>query len=100
MVAEDPSLIGPVAGGALGAIVGSQFGGGTGSLLLTATGIVVGAATGSSVQKRSYRATQITMELNNGKMLMVVQGSDDYFIKGDKVRILHMGKGRARVQHV
>jgi outer membrane lipoprotein SlyB len=61
---------------------------------------VVGVETGSRVRSRSYRATQITMELNNGKILVIVQGSDDYFLKGDKVRILHMGEGRARVQHV
>ena len=108
MVAEDPSLSGPVVGGAVGAIVGSQLGGmlgsplggSTGNLLLTAAGIVVGVEAGSKAQTRRYRATQITMELNNGKLLVVVQGSDDYFVRGDKVRILHMGEGRARVQHV
>ena len=108
MVAEDPSLTGPIVGGVVGAIVGGQLGGmlgkplrgSTGNLLLTAAGIVVGAETGSKVQTRRYRATQITMELNNGKILVIVQGSDDYFVKGDKVRILHMGEGRARVQHV
>ena len=108
MVAEDPALAGPVVGGVVGAIVGSQMGGllgsplggSTGNLLLTAAGIVVGVETGSKVQTRRYRATQITMELNNGKILVVAQGSDDYFLKGDKVRILHMGEGRARVQHI
>jgi|GEM_PF-972240 len=106
-VAEDPSLAGPVAGGAVGAIVGSQLGGllasplsgNTGNLLLTAAGIVVGADVGNDMQKRRYRAMQITMELNNGKVLMVVQGFDEYFVRGDKVRILHMGEGRAKVQH-
>ena len=108
MVAEDPSLTGPIVGGVVGAIVGGQLGGAlgkplrgsTGNLLLTAAGIVVGVETGSRVRSLSYRATQITMELNNGKILVIVQGSDDYFLKGDKVRILHMGEGRARVQHV
>jgi outer membrane lipoprotein SlyB len=106
-VTEDPSFAGPVAGGAVGAIVGSQLGGlltsplsgNTGNLLLTAAGIVVGAEAGSDIQKRRYRAMQITMELNNGKVLMVVQGFDEYFVRGDKVRILHMGEGRAKVQH-
>jgi len=108
MVAEDPSLTGPVVGGVVGAIIGSNLGGmlgkplagGAGNLLLTAAGIVVGVEVGSKVHTRRYRATQITMELKNGKILMVVQGSDDYFLKGDQVRILHMGEGRARVQHV
>ena len=108
MVTEDSSLAGPVLGGAVGAIVGSKLSGISGSpldgrrgsLLLTAAGLVVGAETGSSAQKRRYLAMQITMELNNGKILVVVQGFDDYFVKGDKVRILHMGEGRARVLHV
>jgi len=109
MVAEDPALTGPIAGGVVGAIVGSQIGGlfssdlissNVSDLVLTAAGIVIGVEMGSKVQTRRYRATQITMELNNGKILVVVQGSDDYFLKGDKVRILHMGEGRARVQHI
>ena len=109
MVAEDPALSGPIVGGVVGAIVGSQLGGLLGStvisssvstLMLTAAGIVVGVEMGNKVPTRRYRATQITMELNNGKILVVVQGSDDYFLKGDKVRILHMGEGRARVQHI
>jgi outer membrane lipoprotein SlyB len=106
-VVEDPSFAGPVIGGAVGAIVGSRLGGmltgplsgSTGNLLFTAAGIVVGAEAGSDIQKRRYRAMQITMELNNGKILVVVQGFDEYFVRGDKVRILHMGEGRARVQH-
>jgi outer membrane lipoprotein SlyB len=106
-VTEDLSMAGPVAGGAVGAIVGAQLGnmlksplrGNTGNLLLTAAGIVVGAEVGNDAQKRRYRAMQITMELNNGKVLMVVQGFDEYFVRGDKVRILHMGRGRAKVQH-
>jgi outer membrane lipoprotein SlyB len=108
MVAEDPSLTGPIVGGVVGAIVGGALSGtlgrplsgSAGDLLLTAAGIVVGVEMGSKVRSRTYRATQITMELNNGKILVIVQGSDDYFLKGDKVRILHMGEGRARVQHV
>ena len=109
MVAKDSSLAGTVVGGVVGAIIGSQLSGlvtspvggvpGT-NLVLTAAGIVVGASVGSNVQTRSYRATQITMELNNGKILIVVQGSDEYFVRGDKVRILHMARGRAKVQHI
>lgn len=100
VVEEDPSMAGPVAGAALGGMLGSQFGAGTGRWLLTAAGVAVGAETGRDLQKRRYSALQITMELDNGKILMVVQGFDEYFVKGDKVRILHMGDGRAKVQHV
>ena len=100
VVEEDPSIAGPVAGAALGGMLGSQFGGGTGRILLTAAGVAVGADLGLNAQKRRYPAMQITMELDNGKILMVVQGFDEYFVRGDTVRILHMGEGRAKVQHV
>ena len=100
IVEEDPSIVGPVVGAALGGLLGSQFGGGTGRLLLTAAGISVGAEAGRDLQKRRYKAMQITMELDNGKLLLVVQGFTDYFVRGDKVRIIHTGKGRATVQHI
>lgn len=99
IVEEDPSIVGPAIGAALGGMLGSQFGAGTGRLLLTAAGAAVGFQTGRDVQKHRYEAMQITIELDNGKMLMIVQGFDDYFVRGDKVRIMHMGEGRARVQH-
>jgi outer membrane lipoprotein SlyB len=70
-------------------------------LLFTLGGAGLGSAAGANADafKRRYRATQITMELESGSVLVVVQGNDDYFVRGDRVRILGLGDDRARVQH-
>ncbi len=98
VVEDDSSLAGPVAGGAVGGLIGSSFGGGMGTLALGAAGIVVGAEAGRGLQKDRYRAMQITVELENGKVLVVVQPFAEYFARGDRVRVLHTGEGRATVQ--
>jgi outer membrane lipoprotein SlyB len=101
VVEEDPSLVGPLVGGAAGGLVGSAFGAGTGRLLFTLGGAALGSAAGGGTDafKRRYRAAQITMELDNGGALVVVQRNDEYFVRGDKVRIISLGDDRASVQH-
>ena len=102
MVEEDPSAVGPVIGGVAGGIIGSLFGGGTGRTLFTLGGAALGAIAGGATEysARRYKATQITMELESGDTIVVVQGNEELFVRGDKVRIVHTGQGRARVQHV
>lgn len=106
IVEEDPSIVGPLVGGAAGGLLGSAFGGGSGRTLFILGGAALGADIGGeqdsgvNYKKRRYSAMQITMELDSGHVLVVVQGHDDLFIKGDRVRVLRMDKGRARVQHL
>ena len=100
-VEEDPSLLGPVIGGVAGGVVGSVFGGGTGKILATVGGALAGAALGATTEYglRRYTASELTVELEDGRALVVVQGNDEYFLKGDRVRMLDMGDGTVRVQH-
>ncbi|MDR2488931.1 MAG: hypothetical protein LBD42_05525 [Desulfovibrio sp.] len=102
MVEEDPSIVGPLAGGVAGGIVGSLFGAGTGRTLMALGGAALGAAAGGAGEysMRRYKASQITMELESGGTIIVVQGNDEFFVKGDRVRIVHTGQGHARVQHI
>lgn len=102
IVEEDPSLVGPVLGGIAGGFLGSAFGAGTGRTLLIIGGAVAGAELGGGLEPkmRRYRAVQITLELDSGKHLMVVQRQDEYFVRGDRVRIMHMDEGRVRLMHV
>lgn len=102
MVAEDPSLIGPAIGLAAGGLLGSAFGAGTGRTLFVLGGAALGADVGGGIdyRTRNYKALQITMELDNGNVLMVVQGYDELFVRGDEVRIIVIDEERARVQHL
>lgn len=102
MVVEEPSLVGPGIGAAAGGLLGSAFGAGTGRTLFILGGAVLGADIGGGIdyRKRRYKALQITIELDSGNVLVVVQGYNEYFVKGDKVRVLHMGEDRATVQLV
>lgn len=101
MVYEDPSLVGPAVGLAAGGLLGSAFGAGTGRTLFVIGGGLLGADVGGGIdyRTRSYKAMQITMELDNGNILMVVQGYDEVFVRGDEVRIIIIDEDRARVQH-
>ena len=102
MVEEDPSIVGPLVGGVAGGVIGSLFGAGTGRTLMTLGGAAVGALAGGAAEYgvRRYKATQITMEMDNGETMVVVQGNDDFFVRGDRVRVIQTGEGRARVQHL
>ena len=102
MVEEDPSVVGPMLGGVAGGIVGSLFGAGSGRVLATLGGAALGALAGGAAehQIRRYKATQITMELDDGGSIVVVQGNDTLFVNGDRVRIVSTGEGKARVQHI
>ncbi|MDR0339566.1 MAG: hypothetical protein LBH65_04745 [Desulfovibrio sp.] len=104
MVEEDPSLIGPGLGLVAGGFLGSAFGKGTGRMLFTVGGALLGADVGGQgsldYHKRRYRAVQLTMQMDNGGVLVVVQGDNEYFVRGDRVRVVGMGEDRVSVQHI
>ena len=101
MVAEDPSIIGPILGGVAGGVLGSLVGGGTGNTLAIVGGAAVGALAGGAGEYavRKYEATELTIELENGNTIVVVQGNDEYFVSGDPVRVIMTGEDKVRVQH-
>lgn len=94
------SGVGAVAGGILGGIAGSGIGGGTGRRLATATGAIAGAAAGSAVEKgaTTVQGVELTVELDNGEIIAVVQESDVPFYDGDRVRVLRSRDGTMRVR--
>lgn len=104
MVEEDPSLIKPGLGLAAGGLLGSAFGGGTGRTLMIIGGAALGASVGSGgdvdYRKRRYRAVQLTMQMDRGGVLMVVQSDGEYFVRGDRVRVIGLGDERVAVQHL
>lgn len=101
MVEEDPSLLGPILGGVAGGVLGSLIGSGAGRTLATVGGAAVGALAGGAAEYgvRKYKADQLIIDLDDGTTIVVVQGYDDYFIVGDKVRVLYTDVDKVRVQH-
>jgi len=93
------SGLGTIAGGVLGAAVGSTIGGGSGRIVSVAGGGVVGAVAGSAAEEGITRqkGLEITVELDYGEVIAVVQAADQLFVVGDRVRVLRRPDGSARV---
>jgi len=92
--------IGTVAGGAVGGIAGSTIGHGRGSAAAAVVGAVVGGLAGAAAEEGITRkdGLEITIKLDNGTMLAVVQEADEQFHPGERVRLVESG-GTTRVTH-
>lgn len=94
------SGVGTVAGAAVGGVAGSNVGGGKGSIVGTILGAVAGGMAGSAIEGgTSHKAgVEITVKLDNGQLVAIVQEADEEFHPGERVRILS-GNGTSRVSH-
>ncbi|MDP3538449.1 MAG: glycine zipper 2TM domain-containing protein [Azonexus sp.] len=93
------SSVGVVAGAAVGGIAGSTLGGGRGSAVAAVIGAVAGGIAGAAIEEGVTRrqAMEITIKLDNGQFLAIVQEGDaNEFRPGDRVRLLSTG-GETRV---
>ncbi len=93
------SGFGAIAGGIMGYALGSAVGGGSGRTIARAAGTVGGAAAGSGLEEGATRqkGLEITVQLDNGEAVSIVQAADEYFNEGDLVRVLRRPDGTARV---
>ena len=91
---------GAVVGGVAGGVVGSTIGSGRGSILAATAGALAGAAAGSAAERaRATRpALEIEIELDDGRIMVVVQEKDDEFAVGDRIRLLQSPDGNFRVR--
>ena len=96
-----PSGLGAVGGGALGALAGSSIGGGRGSIATGIIGGIGGAVAGNAIENSAAMrdGLEITVRLDNGDMRAITQTtSGEIFRAGDRVRLLSSG-GVTRVTH-
>ena len=93
------SPVGAIAGGALGYVIGNNIGGGRGRDVARVGGTIGGAAAGHTVQRNvtQEQALEITVQLDNGQIISIVQAADEPFNDGDRVRVLQRPDGTARV---
>lgn len=94
------SGLGTVAGGVIGGIAGNTVGGGHGRALATAAGAIGGALLGTVVEEDATRTQglELTVEMDNGEIIAVVQAADTQFYVGDRVRIVRGTGGMIRVR--
>jgi outer membrane lipoprotein SlyB len=93
------TAVGRVGGGFVGYEVGRSVGGGSGSDIAGAVGAVAGAVAGEAVEEQAtrQRGLEITVDLEGGRTIMVVQAADQSFAIGERVRVYTRGDGAARV---
>jgi outer membrane lipoprotein SlyB len=87
------SGIGPGAGAVAGGVAGSSIGHGRGSAVAAIAGAVVGGVAGQVAEQgfTAKRGVEVTVKLDSGQMLAIVQEADETFRPGDRVRILSDG---------
>ena len=92
--------VGTAGGATLGMIAGSNVGGGNGQIAGAIGGAILGGIIGQNVERSANErpGVEVTVLLDSGKYLAVVQESDEAFRSGDRVRILS-GRGTTRVTH-
>lgn len=90
---------GAVAGGAMGFVLGGLVGGGRGRSVARVGGAVGGAAAGNAIERSVTTLTglEITVELEGGEVIVVIQAADEVFRVGDSVRVLRRSDGGVRV---
>ena len=89
---------GTFAGAAVGGVAGSTVGGGKGHIVGAILGAVAGGIAGSAVEEHVTKknALEITVKLDGGQLIAVVQEMGEYFHPGERVRVLS-GSGSSRV---
>ncbi len=91
---------GAAIGAASGGIMGSMLGSGRGSTLGALGGSLAGAAGGSKAEQkiRTVAGHELEVELDDGRIMVIVQEADDVFLVGDRVRVIVDRKGVSRVR--
>lgn len=94
------TTLGRVGGGYIGYEVGRAIGGrGTSGNIAGAVGAVAGAVAGEAVEESVTRqdGLQITVRLDDGHSLAIVQAADQAFSVGERVKVFSRRDGAARV---
>ncbi|HJS21373.1 MAG TPA: hypothetical protein VJ764_01855 [Steroidobacteraceae bacterium] len=96
------SYFGRAGGGYIGYEVGRAIVDGSGRGVAGAVGAVAGAVAGDAVEERATRqqGLQITVDLDEGSTVAIVQGADQPFAMGERVKVLRGQGGAARVTKI
>jgi len=92
------TAVGTVGGAVVGGVLGNMIGGGRGNTLATMGGAIAGAGAGylGSQALQSQTGLEITVRMDSGETVAVVQGADMSFSPGQRVQVVS-GSGGTRV---
>ncbi len=102
-IQSDNSGLGTVLGGVAGGVAGSTIGHGAGQTLASVGGALAGAAAGAAIEHeaRTNAAWEITIKLDDGRNIVVVQEQDqesNSFRAGDRIRVIESQNGTLHVR--
>jgi outer membrane lipoprotein SlyB len=91
---------GGAAGAFIGGIAGSHAGRGSGNIVGAIGGAIIGSIVGHNIERSANEVpgVELTVLLDSGKYIAVVQQADESFRAGDRVRVLS-GHRSTRVTH-
>ena len=94
------SGVGAAAGAGVGGVAGSHLGNGNGQIVGAIFGAVLGGIAGAAAEEgiTKKNAQEITVQLDNGQLIAVVQEAGELFNPGERVRVLS-GDGATRITH-
>lgn len=92
--------VGSTAGAFIGGIAGSHAGRGSGEIVGAIGGAIIGSILGHNIERAGNEVpgVELTVLLDSGRYIAVVQQADEAFRPGDRVRILS-GRNTTRVTH-
>jgi outer membrane lipoprotein SlyB len=98
-IAGTKSGIGALGGAALGGALGSGIGKGAGTTIAVVGGAIAGAAGGAAAEEAATKqpGLEVTVRLDSGQTLSLVQGLDPPVRVGDRVKLMRNPDGSARV---
>lgn len=94
------SGVGAASGAMLGSIAGSHAGHGHGHIAGAIGGAILGGLIGQEIERSGNErpGIELTVLLDSGRYIAVIQEADEMFRPGDRVRVLS-GRGSTRVTH-
>lgn len=92
--------LGGATGAIAGGIAGSNVGGGSGQVVGALGGAILGGIIGSNVEHSANQrpGLEVTVLLDSGRYVSIVQGAAEEFRPGDRVRVIG-GRRSVRVTH-
>ena len=94
-----PTGVGPMAGAAIGGAAGNSVGGGNARIITTIGGALLGGLVGAAAEQSAANqpGQQITVQMDDGRLIAVVQGGTAQFVRGQRVQVLTASDGTTRV---
>jgi outer membrane lipoprotein SlyB len=101
-IGGEHGYLGSAGGGYIGYEVGRYVVDGSGRGVAGAVGAVAGAVAGDAIEERVTRqeGLQITVDLEEGSTVAIVQAADQPFAVGERVKVLRGRGGAARVNKI